>query len=145
MVAFSGHICPFTDCIINCFRRLKRSNAFRLFHFLMNRIKKNKEILIQLIVFTAMGFLLQKTWMFYIVLFLLLILPFPLLSSTYIKLLNSLLSYLGTGIKTVLFILLFGLVILPVGSLMKLSSKKVKPGYIHREGADYRSTFTKLW
>lgn len=109
----------------------------------MKTIKENKEIIIQLLVFSAMGWYLHKTWLFYVVGFLLLLLPFPAARRKYIQLLNGILTILGTVIKTILFALLFVLVIIPVGLILQRKSKTTS-GYISRELSSVFE-FKKLW
>ena len=110
----------------------------------MKIIKENKEIIIQLLVFSAMGWYFHKTWLFYFVGFLLLLLAFPAARKKYISSLNTILSVIGTIIKTILFSLLFLLVIIPIGFLLqkKRQSALSKNPYIVTSG---ETVFTKLW
>lgn len=144
VVAVSGALFISTDFTVDCIWRLYRCQSFYLFHFLMKTIKENKEIIIQLLVFSAMGWYLHKTWLFYVVGFLLLLLPFPAARRKYISSLNTILSVIGDIIKTILFSFLFSLVIIPIGFLLQKRQRSAlsKKTYIETSG---ETVFTKLW
>ena len=144
VVAVSGALFISTDFPVDCIWRLYRCQSFYLFHFLMKIIKENKEIIIQLLVFSAMGWYFHKTWLFYFVGFLLLLLAFPAARKKYISSLNTILSVIGDIIKTILFSFLFSLVIIPIGFLLQKRQRSAlsKKPYIETSG---ETVFTKPW
>jgi len=108
-------------------------------------IRKNKEILLQILVFTAIGIAFHKTWMLYLVVVLLVILPFKNISSNYILWLNKIIHFIGFVIKTILFTTLFIFVIIPIAFILKLKPKDKNVGYISVSETMEKSSFLKMW
>lgn len=111
----------------------------------MRWLKEYKEVLLQIIVFTAIGFLFHKTWMIGIAGVLVLILPFHTIIRNYIIFLNKIINYTGFLIKTTLFFLLFTVVIIPISLILKIKKKQNRITYIPAEHPPEKLSFLKLW
>lgn len=108
----------------------------------MDFIKRNKEILIQIIVFSIIGVFLKKYYLLIFVFILLIILPFNLLTKNYIKYLNKFINFIGFVIKTIMFTMLFVFVICPL-SLFKKKQKNI--GFVFRNKEIEPMDFEKMW
>ncbi len=108
----------------------------------MQFIKQNKEIFIQIIVFSILGIGLHKTFLLYWGLGLIILLFIPQLASKYIDYLNRLIHLIGYILKTILFSILFVFVFCPVAFFKK---KKNKIGYIERNAILSKKSFEKMW
>ena len=108
----------------------------------MQFVRKNKEILIQIIVFSIMGISFHKIYFIYFVATLLLLLFSQKLSSKYIILLNQIIQIIGYSIKTLLFTILFVFILCPIALVKK---KNLKRGYIERNRTSDKQSFEKMW
>jgi hypothetical protein len=108
----------------------------------MHFIKKNKEIFIQIIVFSIIAIFLKKHYLFPVVLILILLLPFQTIATKYIYYLNKTITLLGFSVKTILFTFLFVFVICPI-SLFKKQDKNT--AYIIKNKIMEKSDFEKMW
>ncbi len=108
----------------------------------MQFIKQNKEIFIQIIVFSIIGIGLHKTFLLYWSLGLIILLFIPQLASKYIDILNRFIHLFGYILKTILFSILFVFILCPVAIFKKKSNKM---GYIHRNIILSKKSFEKMW
>jgi hypothetical protein len=111
----------------------------------MHWIKKHKEILLQILVFTSIGFLFHKTWMLYYAGLLVIILPFSQISESYIYLLNRIINQVGVVIKTILFTLLFIFIMIPIGFILRIKKKENEENYVIINKTTDKSSFLKMW
>ncbi len=111
----------------------------------MNWIKRNKEILLQILVFTGIALYFHKTWMLYIAAILVLISPFQIISSNYILYLNLTINYVGFLLKSILFAMLFALVIIPISLILKVKKDEKPADFINVNNTKEPSSFLKMW
>ena len=122
--------------------RFIRNYTIYLLNFLMTWLKNNKEILIQIILFSVTGFFLHKPYLLIASAILICILPFSKIGSFYIATLNKLTSTVGRILKSILFGILFYLILLPISLLKKKENKSV---YILPDKQFTSDHFKKLW
>lgn len=111
----------------------------------MDWIKRHKEILLQILVFTSMGFFFHKTWMLYFAGLLVIILPFSKICESYIYLLNRIINQVGVFIKTILFTFLFIFIMIPIALILRLKKKVNQENYIIINKTTDKSSFLKMW
>lgn len=146
MVVISSYFCNYFDCITNHFWRFFCCNSFYIFNILKVKwIKKHKEILLQILVFTCIGFLFHKTWMLYYAGLLVIILPFSQISESYIYLINRIINQVGVVIKTILFTLLFIFIMIPIGFILRIKKKENEENYVIINKTTDKSSFLKMW
>ena len=111
----------------------------------MNWLRKNKEIVLQILAFSIIGTVMHKLWMIYFAIALIIILPFEKIRNAYISFLVKTINYIGIIIKTILFTILFALVFIPISFILKTKKEEDSFGYITINQALNEQSFLKMW